>query len=222
VRLPGFLTPTQCAELFLLWDDPTRFRKEVDMTRHGYGDGVYRYFADPLPKAVDALRRDFYAALAPTANQWCERLAQTDRFPETFEEFQALCEDAGQAKPTPLMLDYGPGGYNRLHQDRYGERAFPFQLVLMLSRPVTGDEVVGSAGTGEFSGGEFLLVEQRARMQAQGTAIALRQGDALVFPTDTRPVWGVRGFVRAAVRHGVSEVIRGHRRTLGVIFHAAA
>jgi len=180
------------------------------MGRHAYGAGRYRYFADPLPPLVEALRGALYAALAPLARNWSERLRKPGRFPDQLEAFRALCADAGQVNPTPLLLRYGPGGYNRLHQDRYGEISFPIQAAIGLDEPGV-----------DYTGGEFLLVEQRARMQGRGSAIALPRGAVLIFAGGDRPVAGARRDVRASLRHGVSRVHTGRRTALGLIFHDA-
>jgi hypothetical protein len=180
------------------------------MGKHAYGEGSYRYFADPLPAAVGDLRAALYARLAPIARRWSQRLRRQVDFPDDLASFLAQCAAAGQTRPTPLLLRYGPGGYNRLHQDRYGEIAFPIQAVIGLDRPGV-----------DYTGGEFLLVEQRARMQARGSALALPRGSLLLFAGNDRPVAGTRGWVRASVRHGVSRIHTGRRTTLGLIFHDA-
>ncbi len=209
-RIPGLLTPRECGQLAALYAVPRHFRKRVEMERHGFGVGEYQYFAAPLPARVAALRRALYPALARIANEWQERLRAPGRFPAGLPAFLRDCAAAGQAQPTPLMLRYEAGGYNRLHQDLYGTLAFPLQLTLLLSRPER-----------DFEGGEFLLLERRARMQSRADAIALCQGEAIVFPTRERPVASARGFARAEMRHGVSTVRRGRRLALGVIFHDA-
>jgi hypothetical protein len=175
-----------------------------------FGVGEYKYFADPLPPIVAALRESLYPRVAPIANEWMEALRLPDRFPADLPEFTARCHRAGQAKPTPLMLRYDAGGYNCLHQDLYGAIVFPIQFTLMLGRP--GED---------FAGGEFLLVEQRPRAQSRGDAIALGQGEAILFATRYRPQRGTRGYYRVNVRHGVSRIDRGRRVTLGIIFHDA-
>ena len=207
---PPLLDADECAELAALYDDERHFRKTVDMARHNYGNGRYRYFADPLPPRVAALRNALYRPLAAIANVWWERLGEDERFPERFGDFRARCEARGQSQPTPLLLDYACGGYNCLHQDVYGELAFPLQCACLLSRP--GED---------FSGGEFVLVEQRPRMQSRPEVVALARGAFVIFPNQRRPVAGRRGYYRVQVRHGVSRVLSGHRRTLGIIFHDA-
>jgi uncharacterized protein len=209
--LPGLLDADDCRALVSLYDERERFRSRVVMARHGYGSGEYKYFAYPLPPLVDALRRLLYPLLAPVANDWERKLGRAAAFPDTLDEYLARCHAAGQLRPTPLILKYGPGDYNCLHQDIYGELAFPLQATILLSR----------AGE-DFSGGEFLLVEQRPRRQSKGEVVPLRQGDAVVFPVNHRPVAGARGFYRATMRHGVSRLRSGARFTLGVIFHDAA
>lgn len=205
------LDPQACADLVRSYSDPRLFRSRVEMARYRFGQGDYQYFADPLPQPVDGLRERFYALLAPLADRWMEALGLPQRYPPDLAAFRALCRAHGQAKPTPLLLHYETGGYNCLHQDLYGEVVFPFQAVVCLSRP--GED---------FSGGEFLLVEQRPRAQSVGHAIPLRQGEALVFSTRYRPVKGSRGFYRANLKHGVSRVLSGTRYTLGIILHDAS
>jgi hypothetical protein len=219
-RIPGFLTPAECQPISALWAEPERFRNEVHMARHGYGDGVYRYFANPLPDPIARLRSDLYPALSSIANLWQQRLGLDDRFPEDLDTFLEECAAADQSKPTPLLLRYAEGGYNRLHQDRYGKVAFPLQVVVLLSRPNRPIDA-SQTSRGDFSGGEFLLTEGRPRMQSRGTALSLEQGEAVVFPNQIRPVESARGHARASVRHGVSEITSGVRLALGVIFHDA-
>ncbi len=209
-RLPGLLTAPECRELCALYGDEERFRKRVDLGRHRFGVGEYRYFARPLPPLVDALRTHLYAPLARIANGWLERLGSDERFPATLARFVVHCREHEQTRPTPLLLRYQAGGCNRLHQDDYGEVVFPLQLTCMLSRPER-----------DFTGGEFLLVEQRPRQQSLGEAIALACGEGIVFPCRERPVSGARGPYRAQLRHGVSRVRSGERTTLGIIFHDA-
>ena len=189
--------------------DAGSFRSTIDMERYRFGEGLYRYFDRPLPAPIQAAREHFYAPLAELANQWAERLGQKERYPATLEEFLARCHRAGQTRPTPLILRYGPGGHNTLHQDIYGEVAFPFQAVTLLSRD------------GSFSGGEFVLLEQRPRAQSRAHVIQLERGAFLIFPTRERPVLGRRGYYRTQMRHGVATVRSGERTTLGVIFHDA-
>ena len=180
------------------------------MARHGFGRGEYQYFADPLPAVVAALREAAYPQLAPIANRWAEPLGFGRTFPATLREFLARCHAAGQTRPTPLLLQYGPGDFNALHQDVYGPHVFPLQLAVLLSRP--GED---------FTGGEFVLTEQRPRMQSRAHVVPLQQGDGVVFAVRHRPAPGTRGTYRVTMRHGVSEVRTGRRHTLGVIFHDA-
>lgn len=215
-RLPGLLSASDCELAETYWEAPHLFRKEIEMGRHAYGDGRYRYFASPLPALVQRLREVAYRELAAVANVWQERLRLTERFPTRLDAFLARCAANEQSLPTPLMLRYEAGGYNRLHQDRYGEVAFPLQLVVLLSRPAHAGD-----GSGDFEGGEFLLTESRARMQTKATAIALERGEGLVFANQICPVESARGFARATVRHGVSEVRSGVRLALGLLFHDA-
>ena len=205
------LTPDECSALAALYDDSGRFRSRIVMARHGFGQGEYQYFAYPLPEAVQVLREALYGRLAPVANRWRSVLGQTGTFPPTLGEFTAECAAAGQTRPTPLLLKYGPGDYNRLHQDVYGERLFPFQVVFLLSEPGR-----------DFSGGEFVLVEQKPRSQSRATVVPLSLGHAVIFAVHHRPARGTSGIYKAALRHGVSTVRDGARFTLGVIFHDAA
>lgn len=208
--LPGrLLAARECNALSRLFDDDERFRSTIEMEPRRYGNGRYRYFAHPLPPLVAHLRRVLYPPLAALANRWWERLGREERFEPRLDRFLARCHREGQERPTPLLLRYGPGGYNRLHQDVYGAVAFPFQVAVLLS------------DRGAFGGGDFLLTEQRPRMQSRGWSIPLERGDALLFPNAIRPVPGPRGDARARVRHGVSEVLRGERTALGIIFHDA-
>lgn len=207
---PPLLSSAECNELAALYDEPSHFRKTVNMARQSYGEGEYRYFAEPVPEPVATLRERFYAPLAEIANAWSRRLGQEGRFPGTLGAYRAVCESKGQVHPTPLLLDYGAEGFNCLHQDVYGELAFPLQVAGMLSCPHR-----------DFEGGEFLLVEQRPRQQSRGEAVVLEQGAFIVFPNQIRPVEGKRGDHRVRVRHGVSRVRSGHRRTVGIIFHDA-
>ena len=209
--LPALLTPDQCATLVALYDVPDLFRSRVAMARHGFGRGEYRYFANPLPPLVAELRRTLYPALAPTANRWYAAMGLAPRFPATHAEFLARCHEDGQTRPTPLLLKYAAGDYNCLHQDLYGAHVFPLQVAILLNTPGT-----------DFEGGEFVLTEQRPRMQSRVAVVPLRQGDAVVFAVNQRPVQGTRGAYRVSLRHGVSVVRSGHRHTLGIIFHDAA
>jgi hypothetical protein len=208
---PGLLDADSCARIAAGYDDPAQFRSQVVMARHGFGRGDYRYYRYPLPDLVAGLRAALYPRLAPIANRWHERLGLATRFPADHDAFLARCHEAGQARPTPLLLRYGPGDYNCLHQDLYGEHVFPLQVAILLSRP--GDD---------FAGGEFVLTEQRPRMQSRVEVVPLAQGDAVVFAVNHRPVAGTRGDYRVAMRHGVSTLRSGRRHTLGIIFHDAA
>ncbi len=205
------LDAATCAALTRLYDEPDGFRSRVVMARHGFGQGEYRYFAYPLPGPVQALRQRAYAALVPLADEWAARMGQEHGFPPDLAAQLARCHEAGQARPTPLLLRYGPGDYNCLHQDLYGPLHFPLQLTVLLSEPGQ-----------DFDGGEFVLVEQRPRMQSRAQVVPLRRGEGVVFATSQRPVQGSRGSYRVTMRHGVSRVARGARHTLGIIFHDAA
>jgi uncharacterized protein len=193
-----------------LYPDDSRFRRHIHMARHGFGRGEYKYFAAPLPDIVDALRTALYPALAAVANRWNEALGDPIRFPPRLASFLTRCHDAGQTKPTPLLLKYGPGDYNCLHQDLYGEHVFPLQVAILLSEPEA-----------DFTGGEFVLTEQRPRMQSRAAVVPLRRGDAVIFAVRHRPVQGARRSYKVNLRHGVSTVRSGERYTLGVIFHDA-
>lgn len=208
---PGLLSPDECANLIALYDAPEPFRKTIVMERFRFGRGEYKYFQYPLPDLVQHLRETLYPALVPVANAWMSDLNQPIRYPDTLTEFHALCAEQGQTKPTPLLLRYESGGYNALHQDLYGIVFFPFQVVVMLNKPGR-----------DFTGGEFVLVEQRPRAQSKAIVLSPKQGDAVVFTTNFRPVPGSRGPYRVNMKHGVSEVLTGHRHTLGIIFHEAA
>lgn len=208
---PPLLDAGECEALIGLYGDDQAFRKRIVMARHAFGEGDYGYFAEPLPPLIQALRTGFYTGLAPIANRMMVAMGREARYPSSLDDYRAVCADAGQTRPTPLMLRYGPGGYNRLHRDLYGELSFPIQATAMLSRP--GED---------FGGGQFLLVENRPRQQAIGTAVDLPQGCFILFPTNERPVQGARSILRASLRHGVSQVTRGERFTLGLIFHDAA
>jgi hypothetical protein len=200
----------ECQTLIGLYDVQDRFRSRVVMARHGFGRGEYQYFAEPLPDAVAGLREHAYARLSGIGNAWAERLGETRRFPDTRAELALECRNAGQTLPTPLLLRYGAGDYNCLHQDIYGELVFPLQIALLLSEP--GED---------FEGGEFVLTEQRPRMQSRVQVVPLRRGEAVIFAVRTRPVRGARGDYRVQMRHGVSLVRSGSRSTLGIIFHDA-
>ena len=208
--LEALLSPLECTALASLYADDARFRSRVVMARHGFGRGEYRYFSYPLPELVAGLRTALYPQLAPIANRWNTSMGMAVRYPATHAEFIERCHAAGQQRPTPLLLQYGADDYNCLHQDLYGEHVFPLQLAVLLSAPGR-----------DFSGGEFVLTEQRPRMQSRAEVVPLRQGDALVFAVHQRPVQGTRGSYRVNLRHGVSRLRRGHRHTLGIIFHDA-
>ncbi len=204
------LTGAECSALVAGYEAADAFRSRVVMARHGYGQGEYKYYAYPLPTLVGELRTALYSGLAAIANRWAGALGLATAFPSNHAEFLARCHAAGQSRPTPLLLRYGPGDYNCLHQDLYGDLHFPLQAAILLSRPGT-----------DFTGGEFVLTEQRPRMQSRAEVVTLQQGEAVVFATNQRPVAGTRGTYRVAMRHGVSRLHMGHRHTLGVIFHDA-
>jgi len=208
--LPKLITQDQCRQMSALYARDAVFRSRVVMSRHGFGRGEYQYFAYPLPDLVQTLRTSLYPHLAPIANAWHERMGIDVRFPPAHSEFIARCHDAGQTRPTPLLLQYGAGDYNCLHQDLYGEHVFPLQVAVLLSRPAE-----------DFDGGEFVLTEQRPRMQSRVEVVPFTQGDAVVFAVNSRPVRGTRSDYRVHLRHGVSTMRRGHRHTLGIIFHDA-
>jgi hypothetical protein len=208
--IPGLLTPEDCAAAAGWYDTDALFRSRVVMARHGFGRGEYRYFAYPLPDLVGELRAAFYPPLAAIANRWAATLGGPTRFPAEHADFLARCHAAGQTRPTPLLLRYGEGDYNCLHQDLYGEHVFPLQVAVLLSEPGR-----------DFEGGEFVLTEQRPRMQSRAEVVPLRQGDAVIFPVHHRPAPGARGPYRVTLRHGVSRLRSGRRHTLGVIFHDA-
>ena len=208
--LAGLLTPDECTELARSYADDAQFRSRVVMSRHGFGRGEYKYFAYPLPEPVASLRTTLYSPLAAVANRWHEAMGIETRYPVEHPAFLERCREAGQARPTPLLLQYGAGDYNCLHQDLYGDLAFPLQVAILLAEP-------GVA----FTGGEFVLTEQRPRMQSRVEVVPLRQGDGVIFPVHHRPVRGTRGVYRVNLRHGVSRVRSGHRATLGIIFHDA-
>jgi hypothetical protein len=210
VRLPGLLDPDACAWLMAAYEQRELFRSRVVMARYGYGRGEYQYFARPLPALVQRLRQELYAPLVPQANAWMQRLRRDTRFPETHEQLAQACAALGQTQPTPLLLKYGVDDENRLHQDMYGELHFPLQVVIMLSQPGA-----------DFEGGEFVLTEQRPRMQSRVEVVPMQRGDAVIFAGALRPVMGSRGDYAVKMRHGVSRIHRGERMTLGVIFHDA-
>lgn len=207
----GLLSGTECGALAALWPEPSSFRKRVIMQRHGYGQGEYQYFSYPLPSPVQRLRAALYPEMARVANLWNERLGRPDRFPLSLEDWLSRCHAAGQSKPTPLLLRYGPGDYNCLHRDLYGDLVFPVQATILLSAPGR-----------DFEGGEFMLVEQRPRLQSRGEVVPLTQGDAVLFAVNERAARGARGYHRTMMRHGVSSLRNGERFTLGLIFHDAA
>ncbi len=208
--LTRLLSPDECASLAELYPDDTMFRSRIVMARHGFGRGEYKYFTYPLPETVAGLRTALYRHLAPIANQWNEALGVAVRYPAEHAAFLARCHQAGQRKPTPLLLQYQVDDYNCLHQDVYGEHVFPLQVAILLSRPGR-----------DFTGGEFVMTEQRPRMQSRAEVVPLGQGDAVVFTVRNRPVQGTRGVYRVNLRHGVSRIRSGHRHTLGIIFHDA-
>ncbi|MGE5203495.1 MAG: 2OG-Fe(II) oxygenase, partial [Acidobacteriota bacterium] len=209
--LPGVLAAAECADLAALYDDDARFRSRVVMRRHNFGEGEYKYLSYPLPPVVEALRQACYRRLVPVADRWRAALRESGRFPPALDDYLARCHAAGQTRPTPLILRYEAGGYNCLHQDLYGELVFPLQMTALLSAPGR-----------DFTGGEFLLMEQRPRAQSRGEVVPLDRGDAVIFAVRHRPAQGTRGSYRVTLRHGVSRVVSGTRCTLGVIFHDAA
>ncbi len=204
------LTPAECEALIAGYDEEARFRSQVIMARHGFGRGEYKYFGYPLPEAVSVLRGALYRQLAPLANRWQAALGAAADYPSTHEAYLERCHEAGQRRPTPLLLKYGAGDYNCLHQDLYGDLAFPLQVAFLLSAPGQ-----------DFTGGEFMLTEQRPRQQSRGEVVSLTQGEGVIFAVNHRPVQGKRGVYRSAMRHGVSRLKSGRRFTLGIIFHDA-
>jgi len=208
--LNGLLSPDQCRALAALYPDDENFRSRVVMGRHGFGRGEYKYFSYPLPDLIAELRSLLYARLRDVANRWNQAMGIDIRYPESHDGFLRRCHDAGQVRPTPLLLQYEAGDYNCLHQDLYGEHVFPLQVAVLLSQPGR-----------DFTGGEFVLTEQRPRMQSRPEVVPLAQGDAVAFAVHHRPIEGTRGFYRVNLRHGVSRIRSGHRHTLGVIFHDA-
>ena len=209
--LPKLLSADECRAIAALYPDESNFRSHIHMARHGFGKGEYRYFKYPLPALIHGLRTELYPRLARLANEWNGRMGIDDRYPDDHASFLRRCHDAGQTRPTPLLLQYVPGDFNCLHQDLYGDLAFPIQVAILLSEP--GED---------FTGGEFVLTEQRPRMQSRVEVVPLRRGDAVAFAVHHRPVKGSRGNYRVNLRHGVSRVRSGMRRTLGIIFHDAA
>jgi hypothetical protein len=208
--IQGLLDTGHCDDIASQYASESLYRSRVVMARHNFGRGEYKYFRYPLPDPVQRLRSALYPHLAPLANQWNARMGIEVQYPATHEAFLARCHDAGQTRPTPLLLKYGPGDYNCLHQDLYGEHVFPLQVAILLSEPGR-----------DFSGGEFVLTEQRPRMQSRVEVVPLRQGDAVIFAVNQRPVAGSRGSYRVTMRHGVSRMRHGQRHTLGIIFHDA-
>ncbi|HEU4431148.1 MAG TPA: 2OG-Fe(II) oxygenase [Myxococcota bacterium] len=204
------LEPAECRALRELYRDDARFRSTVDMTRHRYGEGEYRYFDRPLPRIVEELRGAFYPRLLAVAREWAERLGRPGPWPDAFEDWLAQCHDAGQKRPTPLLLRYEAGGWNALHRDLYGELVFPLQVVIGLDEPGV-----------DYQGGELVVVEQRPRAQSRATTLTIGRGEAVVFTTRDRPLRGARGWLAAPMRHGVSVLRSGERHTLGLIFHDA-
>lgn len=208
--LNGLLSATECGAVAELYRDNNIFRSHIVMGRHGFGRGEYKYFSYPLPDIVAGLRTALYPQLAPIANRWNEAMGIDVRYPADHADFIRRCHKAGQTRPTPLLLQYGAGDYNCLHQDLYGEHVFPLQVAILLSQPEQ-----------DFTGGEFVLTEQRPRMQSRAAVVPLKQGDAVLFAVHNRPVQGTRGTYRVNLRHGVSQLRSGHRHTVGIIFHDA-
>ena len=209
--LVGLLSPEECRKLAWLYQEESLFRSRIIMGRHGFGRGEYQYFDYPLPPLIADLRSELYARLAPIANRWNQAMGIDIRYPPELDEFLRRCHEAGQRKATPLLLRYETGDYNCLHQDIYGEHVFPLQVAVLLSQPGR-----------DFSGGEFVMTEQRPRMQSRAEVVPLGEGDAVAFTVRQRPVWGTRGVYRVNLRHGVSRIRSGRRHTLGIIFHDAA
>jgi uncharacterized protein len=208
--IPKLLASSECAAIAGLYDDNRHFRSHIVMARHGFGRGEYKYFSYPLPDTLGALRTELYPRLAPIANRWNASMGLDVRYPDVHADFIERCHKAGQTRPTPLLLQYGEGDFNALHQDLYGDHVFPLQVAILLSEP--GDD---------FTGGEFVLTEQRPRMQSRAEVVPLRRGDGVVFAVHHRPVQGTRGVYRVNLRHGVSRLRSGRRHTVGVIFHDA-
>jgi hypothetical protein len=206
----GMLSADECETIAALYESGGGFRSHVVMARHGFGRGEYKYFSYPLPEIIADLRTAIYQRLTPIANRWNEAMGLDVRYPASHAEFIARCHEAGQTRPTPLLLKYGTDDFNCLHQDLYGDQVFPFQVAFLLSQPAR-----------DFTGGEFVLTEQRPRMQSRVEVVPLRQGDGVIFAVHHRPVKGTRGIYRVNLRHGVSRIRSGHRHTVGVIFHDA-
>jgi hypothetical protein len=209
--LPQLLTPAEAAEVAALYSDPKLFRATINMRRHQFGEGEYRYFATPFPEPVEQLRQALYLRLLPIAREWYARLGRQAEWPDSLDEWLEMCHQAGQTRPTPILLRYTAGDWNALHRDLYGEKVFPLQVVTNLNAPGV-----------DHTGGEFLLVEQRPRAQSRGTSVLIPHGHGLVFTTRDRPVRSARGWSAAAVRHGVSTIRSGERHTLGLVFHDAS
>jgi hypothetical protein len=207
---PNLLTPTETDAIATLYGDDSKFRSHVIMARHGFGRGEYKYFKYPLPDKLGELRTSLYPRLVPIANHWNEAMGIDVAYPQRHAEFIARCHKAGQNRPTPLLLQYGEGDFNALHQDVYGEHVFPLQVMILLSEPGK-----------DFTGGEFVLTEQRPRMQSRAEVVPLHRGDGVVWAVRNRPITGTRGSYRVNMRHGVSRIRSGHRHTVGVIFHDA-
>ena len=210
VVLPNLLTAVECKNVAALYPHEEHFRSHIHMARHGFGKGEYRYFKYPLPALVGEMRSALYSRVAPLANGWSERMNVETRYPKEHTDYLKICHDAGQLRPTPLLLQYIPGDFNCLHQDLYGDLAFPLQVTVLLSGPGN-----------DFSGGEFVLTEQRPRMQSRVEVVPLQQGDAVLFAVHNRPVRGAKENYRVNLRHGVSRLRSGKRHTLGIIFHDA-
>jgi len=208
--LPQLLTPAECVRIAGMYDDVQRFRATIDMARHRFGEGQYRYFDRPFPEAVESLRQALYPRLLPIARDWYAKLGREAEWPDALDEWLDRCHQAGQVRPTPILLRYGAGDWNALHRDLYGDKVFPLQVVINLNDPGA-----------DHTGGEFLLVEQRPRAQSRGTSTLIPQGHGLVFTTRDRPVKSARGWSAAPVRHGVSAIRSGQRHTLGLVFHDA-
>jgi hypothetical protein len=211
VLLPNLLSDSECDATSSLYGREDGFRSRVIMARHGFGRGEYRYFSYPLPPLIQHLRTSLYPHLAPMANRWHERMGIEQRFPTTLKEFLDRCHENGQLRPTPLLLQYAKGDYNCLHQDLYGEHVFPLQVAILLSDPDS-----------DFEGGEFVLTEQRPRMQSRANVVPLKKGDGVLFAVNSRPVKGTKGDYKVKMRHGVSALRDGRRHTVGIIFHDAA
>jgi hypothetical protein len=208
--VPKVITPANCQDLIKNFDHPGLYRKTVIMERHSYGMGEYKYYNYPLPEIIGKLRKEIYPQLAPIANNWMSQLKIERHFPEKFEQLQKLCHENNQTKPTPLILKYGKGGFNTLHQDLYGDIFFPIQVVLFLNDPEK-----------DYSGGEFVLTQQKTRAQSKAIVLKPAKGDMLIFTTNFRPEKGKRGYHRVQMKHGISEVHEGNRHTVGIIFHDA-